>query len=241
MEALRRKEKGANASAMSSSSKDGLIRPHAQAICMSESESIHSSGGSSSSTTDLGVSEASLELAERVALRLDIYDKPAIFNMLSSRAKLGAGIITVSGLFWWLLISNSSTDDLSIGVSKFFAFDYNEVALAVMLLAFLHSAFGDFGREMGSLVPSLISGVMIIMVLLYVGEPLVTAFMSDSIEVNTGIWRSARLALVGAGTVYGGHLIVDAYLLLWLRRFLEANEDIVLTPPGEQDESVATE
>ena len=208
---------------------------------MSENEGIHSTGSSSSSTSDLGVSEASLELAERVALRLDIYDKPAIFNMLSSRAKRGAGIVTVSILFWWLLIGNSSSDDLSIGVSEFFDLDYNEVALAVMVLAFLHSAFGDFGREMGSLVPSLISGFMIIMVLLYVGEPLVTAFMSDSLEVNTGLWRSLRLALVGAGTVYGGHLIVDAYLLLWLRRFLEANEDIVLTPPGEHEESVTTE
>jgi hypothetical protein len=208
---------------------------------MSEIESIHSTDGLSHSSTELGVSEASLELAERVALRLNIFDKPAIFNMLSSRAKLGAGIITVSGLFWWLLISSSSSDDLSIGVSKFFALDFNQVALAVMGLAFLHSAFGDFGREMGSLVPSLISGFMIIMVLLYVGEPLVTAFMADSIEVNTGLWRSVRLAILGTGTIYGGHLIVDAYLLLWLRRFLEANEDIVLTPPGEHEENITTE
>jgi hypothetical protein len=208
---------------------------------MSEIESIHSTDGLSHSSTELGVSEASLELAERVALRLNIFDKPAIFNMLSSRAKLGAGIITVSGLFWWLLISSSSSDDLSIGVSKFFALDFNQVALAVMALAFLHSAFGDFGREMGSLVPSLISGFMIIMVLLYVGEPLVTAFMADSIEVNTGLWRSVRLAILGTGTIYGGHLIVDAYLLLWLRRFLEANEDIVLTPPGEHEENITTE
>jgi len=65
--------------------------------------------------------------------------------------------------------------------------------------------------------------------------------MSDSMEVNTGLWRSLRLALVGAGTVYGGHLIVDAYLLLWLRRFLEANEDIVLTPPGEEPEAISGE
>ena len=204
---------------------------------MSEDESISSTIHSGPTSAELGVSEASLELAERVALRLDIYDKPAIFNMLSSRAKLGAGIITVSFLFWWLLISNSSSHELEIGISKFFGLDFNQVALAVMALAFLHSAFGDFGREMGSLVPSLISGVMIIMVLLYVGEPIVTAFMSDSIEVNTGLWRSARLALVGAGAVFGGHLIVDAYLLLWLRRFLEANEDIVLTPPTELEET----
>ncbi|MEC7167643.1 MAG: hypothetical protein VXW14_01495 [Candidatus Thermoplasmatota archaeon] len=208
---------------------------------MSEAEAIHSTNDSSLTTAELGVSEASLELAERVALRLDIYDKPAIFNMLSSRAKLGAGIITVSFLFWWLLISNSSSDELEVGVSKFFGLDFNQVALAVMALAFLHSVFGDFGREMGSLVPSLISGVMIIMVLLYVGEPIVTAFMSDSLEVNTGLWRGVRLALVGAGTVFGGHLIVDAYLLLWLRRFLEANEDIVLTPPTEHEENMHTD
>ena len=208
---------------------------------MSENEGDHSTSGSNSSSVDLGVSEASLELAERVALRLNIYDKPAIFNMLSSRAKLGAGIVTVSGLFWWLLISNASSDNLDVGVSKFFALNFNDVALAVMALAFLHSVFGDFGREMGSLVPSLISGVMIIMVLLYVGEPVVTALMSDALEVETGLWRSARLALVGAGTVFGGHLIVDAYLLLWLRRFLEANEDIVLTPPNEHEETSTTE
>ncbi|MDP6224261.1 MAG: hypothetical protein QGF34_04290 [Candidatus Poseidoniaceae archaeon] len=208
---------------------------------MSDDEENHATSGTVASSTELGVSEASLELAERVALRLDIYDKPAIFNMLSSRAKLGAGIVTVSFLFWWLLISNSSSDDLDIGISKFFTLDFNQVALVVMALAFLHSVFGDFGREMGSLVPSLISGVMIIMVLLYVGEPVVTALMSDSIELNTGLWRSARLALVGAGTVYGGHLIVDAYLLLWLRRFLEANEDIVLTPPGEHEDHPTVE
>ena len=208
---------------------------------MSDDEENHATSGTVASSTELGVSEASLELAERVALRLDIYDKPAIFNMLSSRAKLGAGIVTVSFLFWWLLISNSSSDDLDTGISKFFTLDFNQVALVVMALAFLHSVFGDFGREMGSLVPSLISGVMIIMVLLYVGEPVVTALMSDSIELNTGLWRSARLALVGAGTVYGGHLIVDAYLLLWLRRFLEANEDIVLTPPGEHEDHPTVE
>ena len=208
---------------------------------MSEIESIHSTDGLSHSTTELGVSEATLDLAERVALRLNVFDKPAIFNMLSNRAKLGAGIVTVSGLFWWLLISSSSSDNLSIGVSKFLGLDFNQVALAVMALAFLHSAFGDFGREMGSLVPSLISGFMIIMVLLYVGEPLVTAFLSDSIEVNTGLWRSARLAILGAGTIYGGHLIVDAYLLLWLRRFLEANEDMELTPPGEHEENLTIE
>ena len=33
------------------------------------------------------ISEAHIELAERLALRMNIFDKPSIFNMLSSRAK----------------------------------------------------------------------------------------------------------------------------------------------------------
>jgi hypothetical protein len=43
--------------------------------------------------------------------------------------------------------------------------------------------------------------------------------------------------LVSLGVIYGGHLIVDASLLLWLRRFLEAHEEIELTPPNRASES----
>jgi hypothetical protein len=123
------------------------------------------------------------------------------------------------------------------GVSKFLGLDFNDVALLVMVLAFLYSVFGDFSRELGSLVPSIVSGVMIIFVALYVGEPIVTALFSDSLSIETGLWRSGRLALVSLGVIYGGHLIVDASLLLWLRRFLEAHEEIELSPPNRNSQS----
>ncbi|MBL6882536.1 MAG: hypothetical protein ISR25_06475 [Candidatus Poseidoniaceae archaeon] len=202
---------------------------------MSELENNHSMSGHDDVGGESNISEAHIELAERLALRMNIFDKPSIFNMLSSRAKWGAGIITVSLLFWWLLI-NSGSDNLDDGVSKFLGLDFNEVALLVMVLAFLYSVFGDFSRELGSLVPSIISGVMIIFVALYVGEPIVTALLSDTLSIESGLWRSGRLSLVSLGVIYGGHLIVDASLLLWLRRFLEAHEDIELTPPNRSPE-----
>ena len=186
--------------------------------------------------SEASISEAHLELAERLALRMNIFDKPAIFNMLSSRAKWGAGIVTVSLLFWWLLISSGS-DNMEDGVSKFLGLDFNDVALLVMALSFLYSIFGDFSRELGSLVPSIVSGVMIIFVALYVGEPIVTSLLSDSLSIETGLWRSGRLSLVSLGVIYGGHLIVDASLLLWLRRFLEAHEEIELSPPNRNSQS----
>ena len=186
--------------------------------------------------SEASISEVHLELAERLALRMNIFDKPAIFNMLSSRAKWGAGIITVSLLFWWLLISSGS-DNMDDGVSKFLGLNFNDVALLVMALSFLYSIFGDFSRELGSLVPSIVSGVMIIFVALYVGEPIVTSLLSDSLSIETGLWRSGRLSLVSLGVIYGGHLIVDASLLLWLRRFLEAHEEIELSPPNRNSQS----
>ena len=233
----RRREKGREVLAIRHPTTDGFIRAHAQGICMSEMESNHSMSGHDVAETDTNISEAHIELAERLALRMNIFDKPAIFNMLSSRAKWGAGIITVSLLFWWLLISSGS-DNMDDGVSKFLGLDFNQVALVVMVLAFLYSVFGDFSRELGSLVPSIISGVMIIFVALYVGEPIVTALISDSLSMETGLWRSGRLSLVALGVIYGGHLIVDASLLLWLRRFLESHEDIELTPPNRSAETI---
>lgn len=236
LSASRRREKGREVLAIRQPMTDGFIRAHAQGICMSELENNESMGGHDVVGGEANISEAHLELAERLALRMNIFDKPAIFNMLSSRAKWGAGIITVSLLFWWLLISSGS-DDMEVGASKFLGLDFNEVALLVMALAFLYSVFGDFSRELGSLVPSIISGVMIIFVALYVGEPIVTALLSDSLSLEDGVWRTGRLSLVSLGVIYGGHLIVDASLLLWLRRFLEAHEEIELTPPNRASES----
>ena len=46
------------------------------------------------------------------------------------------------------------------------------------------------------------------------------------------------MSLVALGVIYGGHLIVDASLLLWLRRFLESHEDIELTPPNRSAETI---
>ena len=103
------------------------------------------------------ISEAHIELAERLALRMNIFDKPAIFNMLSSRAKWGAGIITVSLLFWWLLISSGS-DNMDDGVSKFLGLDFNQVALLVMALAFLYSVFGDSAGNLVHLCLRLFQG-----------------------------------------------------------------------------------
>ena len=84
--ASRRREKGRDVLGIRHPITDGFIRAHAQGICMSELESNPSMSGHDDVGVESNISEAHIELAERLALRMNIFDKPAIFNMLSSRA-----------------------------------------------------------------------------------------------------------------------------------------------------------
>jgi len=67
---------------------------------------------------------------------------------------------------------------------------------------------------------------MLILAGLYVAEPLVSAlFIADAdLDMQVGVWRSIRLGILWGGTTYGSNLIVNALLLKWLIRFMDAND-----------------
>jgi hypothetical protein len=83
----------------------------------------------------------------------------------------------------------------------------------------------------------LVSGVMIIVCGFYAVEPLVYGFVSNDLEAQTALWRSARLGLLWGGVTYCAHYLVDAFLLYWLKQFC-ANHDINIS---SVEESVAHE
>ena len=117
------------------------------------------------------VSESSLELANRLIGRLKPEDNSSIFGMIANKSYYSGGLITIILVFWWLFV-DSASDDLETGMSTFFNLDFSQVALAVISLGLLSSLLSDFSRELGKLLPSLISGAMLIMCGLYVLEPL---------------------------------------------------------------------
>jgi xanthine/uracil permease len=136
-------------------------------------------------------------------------------------------------VFWWLAV-DSATDDLDSGLSTFFDLDFSQVALAVIGLGLMSSLLSDLSRELGKLLPSLVSGAMLIMCGLYVIEPLAIGLLTEQYDVVDGAWRCLRLGILWAGVSWCAHLLVDASLLVWLKRFCDSN-GIEVTPHNDSN------
>jgi hypothetical protein len=193
-------------------------------------------GSSQELINGLEADEHRHELAERLIRRLSVKDHNAIFEMISAKAYFGGILIAILALFYWIFIS-SADDSLDTGVSILGTLSFPDVAIAVIALGLLSALFRDYSRELGHLFPSLVSGVMIIVCGFYAVEPLVYGFVSNDLEAQTALWRSARLGLLWGGVTYCAHYLVDAFLLYWLKQFC-ANHDINIS---SVEESVAHE
>jgi|GEM_PF-161276 hypothetical protein len=166
-------------------------------------------------------SESNLELANRLIERLSPENRGELREMISKKGSFGGGLVTLMVVFWWLSV-HSVTDNLDVGVSKFFAFNFSEVALIVIGLALMSSILKDFSRELGLLAPSFISGGMIIFSVLYVFEPLINGIWPNDFDLEEGLFRSIRLVILWVGVTIGAKLLVDSALLLWLKQFCDA-------------------
>jgi len=179
--------------------------------------------------------ENSEELADRLINRLKPHDNASILKMIANKAYFSGGLGTIILVFWWLTV-DTSNDDLDAGVSTFFYLDFSQVALTVIGLGLLSALLRDFSRELGKLAPALISGALIILCCLYVLEPLALGFFTEEIESSDGIWRTVRLALLWLGITYCAHLLVDASLLAWLKKFCDS-KGFTIDPLNSRDES----
>ena len=183
--------------------------------------------------------EHNSELADRLIRRLKVKDHNAIFEMISRKAYYGGSLLMILIFFYWIFI-HSANDNSDIGVSILMSLSFPDVAIAVMLSGLASAFFRDYSRELGQLLPSLLSGAMIIVCGFYFLEPLVYGFVTSELETQTAIWRSVRLGLLWGGVTYCAHFLVDASLLLWLKQFC-ANHDIDISPISEETNRPAQE
>jgi len=185
-------------------------------------------------------SESNLELANRLIERLGPENRGTLRDMISKKGQFGGGLVTLMVVFWWLAV-DSATDNIDVGVSKFFGFNFSEVALIVIGLALFASILKDLSRELGLLAPSFISGGMLIFSALYVFEPLVSGLWPNDFDLNEGLFRTLRLAILWVGVTVGAKMLVDSALLMWLKTFCDAKGiDIetkgALEPPADEPE-----
>ena len=180
-------------------------------------------------------SENSQELADRLITRLKPEDNASILKMIANKAYFSGGLGTIILVFWWLTV-DTGNDDLATGVSTFFNLDFSQVALTVVGLGLLSALLRDFSRELGKLAPALVSGALIILCCLYVLEPVALGFFTDELTSSDGIWRTVRLALLWLGITYCAHLLVDASLLAWLKKFCDS-KGLIIDPLSNREDS----
>ena len=77
---------------------------------------------------------------------------------------------------------------------------------------------------------------MLIMCGLYVIEPMAIGLLTDQYDLVDGFWRCLRLGILWAGVSWCAHLLVDASLLVWLKRFCDSN-GIEITPDNDSNKA----
>ena len=193
-------------------------------VPMSEEEGVVSDTNIGLNSEDIVMpSEEKLQFAERIFARLNPPSIPAIPSMIHKRAKIVGGIFAGYAVFWWLTVLqiNDESDFNSI----FFGPDFLTITILAPCLVFLGSLLSDFSRELGQLFPGLVSVIMFVLAVLYCFEPAILGILGD-LEMGDAIWKTFRLAVLCATVLFAAKLLINAWLLVWVKEFMEKNPGI---------------
>lgn len=179
--------------------------------------------------------EEQLELLEKILSRLVPKDRASIGEMIHSRSRWVGGIFAGYAVFWWLSVLSQSNDPPFNSI--FFGPEFLTVTILAPCLVFLGSILSDFSRELGQLVPGLMSGIMFVLAVLYVAEPAIIGLLGDSMTSSQGMWFFVRLAILCTTVLVAAKLLIDAVLLGWAKRLMDAYPFMQLISEPEKGEA----
>ena len=167
-----------------------------------------------------GHTDEDFDLAIRILKQFEPKDQSQLFELASKYGTWGGMALTGTFVFWWLLVYGSD-DNMSVGTSVFFGFNFSQVALVVLILCTLSTILADASRVGGSFMLSPISGGMLILCMLYIAEPLAASVIFGKYDASVGLWRSVRLGILWSGARIGSVLFGLSVKLGWVKKFCE--------------------
>ncbi len=176
-------------------------------------------------------SEDKLLFAERIFARLNPPSIGAIPSMIHKKAKTVGGIFAGYAVFWWLTVLQVKNEPEFDSI--FFGPEFLTITILAPVLVFSGSLLSDYSRELGQLFPGLVSGTMFVLAVLYTFEPAIMGFMGD-IETSDAVWKTFRLAVLCTTVLLAAKLLIDAWLLVWVKEFMEKNPGIDYSSEGEE-------
>ncbi len=74
---------------------------------------------------------------------------------------------------------------------------------------------------------------MFVLAVLYTFEPAIMGLMGD-IDTGDAVWKTGRLAVLCTTVLMAAKLLIDAWLLVWVKEFMEKNPGIFFSNNGDE-------
>ena len=177
-----------------------------------------------------------VEMMESIVQRLRPEDRHQIRDMISERGRMSGALGIACFLFWWVAVhmGGESLGDSDLPASMIGDFNYYRLTLVVPALALVATILLTMGREKGQSLTSNAGGVLAVLALFLVLEPLGRMTLLGDLDTQTALTASGRLAIIATLIHLATKMMVDSILLEWVRGSM-MSMDIDVLPTERQD------
>ena len=180
-------------------------------------------------------SACNVEMMESIVQRLRPEDRHQIRDMISERGRMSGALGIACFLFWWVAVhmGGESLGDSDLPTSMIGDFNYYRLTLVVPAIALIATILLTMGREKGQSLTSNAGGVLAVLALFLVLEPLGRMTLLGDLDTQAALTASGRLAIIATLIHLATKMMVDSILLEWVRGSMMSMDIDVL--PERQD------
>jgi len=178
-----------------------------------------------------------LEMMESILQRLQPNDRHQIRDMISDRGRMSGALGLSCLLFWWGAVhkGGDSLDDPDLPLSLIGDFRFYQLSLVVPALILVATIMLSMGREKGQASTSNAGGVLAVLAIFFIIEPLGRMTLQGDLDAQTATTASGRLAIIALLIHFSTKMMIDSLLLEWVRT-ATMNMDIDLFPNQQVSE-----